>query len=61
MKKRQPLNDRPRLPYFNGWFIALQNYEENEIEAIREKIALPFLEELGAYHPFEALSPKSAN
>ena len=50
MKNRQPSNDIPEQAYFKGWFIALQNYEEYEIEAIKEKLNPPLLEDVGAYY-----------
>ena len=28
----------PEQSYFNGWFIALQNYETFEIEVIKKKV-----------------------
>ena len=57
MKNRQPINDFPPQPYFKGWFIALQNYEEYEIEAVKEKIASILLDEVNPYQTHGTISP----
>lgn len=57
MKNRQPINDFPAQPYFKGWFIALQNYEEYEIEAVKEKIASILLDEVNTYQTHGTISP----
>lgn len=50
MKNRQQMNAAPGQPYFKGWFIALQNYEEYEIEEIKAKLTIPLIKEISTYN-----------
>lgn len=40
MENLQSPNDVAGQSYFEGWFIALRNYEVYEIEAVKNKIAI---------------------
>jgi hypothetical protein len=50
MKNQQPTITAAEYSYLRGWVIALQNYEVNEIESIKEKLTSPLILEYSSYN-----------